>query len=62
MRIYFLKFRGESGEELSTTTATSRREISPSNLHISSFVIVKKKGKTEREYSILLLRAGEKNP
>jgi hypothetical protein len=47
---------------LSTTSETTRREISPSNLHISSFVIVKKKGKTEREYSILLLRAGEKHP
>jgi hypothetical protein len=39
----------------------TRREISPSNLHISSFVIVKKKGASDKDYSILLLRAGPKH-
>src|SRR5487761_995499 len=41
-----------------------RRQISPSNLHISSFVVAKKK-KTDPsygEYSILFLRAGDKHP
>lgn len=41
---------------------SSRREISPNNLHLSSFVIAKKKGAIDREYSILLLRAGERHP
>lgn len=42
--------------------AGRRREISPSNLHLSSFVIAKKKGSSDGDYSILLLRAGEKHP
>jgi len=47
-------------------TLPPRREISPESLHISSFVIVKKKttGKSNREGepSILLLRAGDRHP
>jgi ADP-ribose pyrophosphatase YjhB (NUDIX family) len=39
-----------------------RKEISPENLHLSSFVIAKKKSSGDKEYSVLLLRAGEKHP
>ena len=39
-----------------------RKEISSQNLHLSSFVIAKKKGNNDKDYSILLLRAGEKHP
>jgi ADP-ribose pyrophosphatase YjhB (NUDIX family) len=38
-----------------------RKEISPNNLHISSFVLAKKKG-NDQDYSILLLKAGNKHP
>ena len=41
---------------------STRREISPNSLHISSFVIVKKKEDSDKDYSMLLLRAGEKHP
>ena len=49
---------------LSTTArSTKRRHISPSNLHISSFVVAKKKADAiEGDYSILFLRAGNKHP
>ena len=48
-------------------TLPPRREISPDNLHISSFVVVKKrmKGQTGEEgerQPIMLLRAGDKHP
>jgi ADP-ribose pyrophosphatase YjhB (NUDIX family) len=39
-----------------------RKEISSQNLHLSSFVIAKKKGTSDNDYSILLLKAGEKHP
>jgi ADP-ribose pyrophosphatase YjhB (NUDIX family) len=38
------------------------RQISRENLHLSSFVVAKKKGPGDGEYSILLLRAGDKHP
>jgi hypothetical protein len=43
--------------------STRRKEISPSSLHISSFVIAKKKaGSSDSEYSVLFLKAGDKHP
>lgn len=39
-----------------------RKEISPENLHISSFVVVKKGTDQAGQRSILLLKAGEKHP
>jgi hypothetical protein len=48
------------------STITKRaggRQISPANLHISSFVVAKKKaGSNDEDYSILFLRAGDKHP
>ena len=44
-------------------TRLRHRQISPSNLHISSFVVAKKKaGASNGDYSILFLRAGDKHP
>ena len=47
-------------------TLPPRREISPESLHISSFVVVKKRmtgeSNKEGEPSILLLRAGDRHP
>jgi ADP-ribose pyrophosphatase YjhB (NUDIX family) len=40
---------------------TRRKQISPSNLHISAFLVAKKKETSEGDYSILFLRAGDKH-
>ncbi len=40
----------------------ARKKISPDNLHLSSFVVAKKKGNSDKDYFILLLKAGEKHP
>lgn len=45
-----------------STNHSRRKQISPSNLHISAFIIAKKKGSGEGDYSILFLRAGNKHP
>jgi ADP-ribose pyrophosphatase YjhB (NUDIX family) len=37
------------------------RQISPSDLHLSSFLIAKKKGDGD-DYSVLFLKAGDKHP
>lgn len=43
-------------------TLPPRREISPENLHISSFVIAKKRvADDDTDYSLLLLTAGDKH-
>lgn len=39
-----------------------RKKISPDNLHLSSFVIAKRKGNSDKDYAILLLKAGENHP
>jgi len=56
-----------SGEKFPRWTLPPRREISPSNLHISSFVVVKRGvaaqgNKDDDWHSILLLRAGDGHP
>ncbi|MDA4122825.1 MAG: NUDIX hydrolase [Thaumarchaeota archaeon] len=50
-----------SGHDEPRWTLPPRKEISPENLHISSFVIVRNEIGDEGE-SILLLRAGDKHP
>jgi len=55
-----------SEQDFPRWTLPPRREISPESLHISSFVVVRKKmapgsGK-EGDTSILLLRAGDRHP
>lgn len=49
-----------SGQETPRWTLPPRKEISPDNLHISSFVLVRKAA-AEGD-SILFLKAGEKHP
>src|SRR5208282_3966671 len=51
-----------SGQETPHWVLPPRKEISPDNLHISSFVIVKKGKSPEGQRSILLLKAGDKYP
>jgi len=52
----------DSGNDSPRWTLPPRKKISPDNLHISSFVIVRKETRAEEELSILLLRSGEKHP
>ena len=49
------------GDDQPRWTLPPRKEISPENLHISSFVLAKRKEAKGGE-SILLLKAGEKHP
>jgi hypothetical protein len=54
---------GPLGQDQPRWTLPPRKEISPENLHISSFVIARKRGApAEGEQSILLIRAGDKHP
>ena len=56
-----------SGEQFPRWTLPPRKEISPHNLHISSFVVVKRRataqnGEEGERQPILLVRAGVKHP
>jgi len=56
-----------SGEQFPRWTLPPRKEISPDNLHISSFVVVKRRATTQNgeegeRQPILLVRAGVKHP
>ena len=57
----------QSEQRFPRWTLPPRKEISPDNLHISSFVVVKKRatapsGEGNERQPILLIRAGDKHP